>query len=237
LGGPGIRRTTRRLLEYWQNPERERKLFFCQIEALETAIYITEVTHKHGDNWIANELHRANAEVNPLLYRAAFKMATGSGKTVAMAMLVAWHALNKMANRQDARFSDAFLVVTPGITIRDRLRVLLPSDPNNYCRRFDILPLDLMPQLHQAKIVVTNFHVLQLREKVKAGKLTKELLAQGEASPFTEPPGQMVRRVCRELGNKKNIVVLNDEGHHCYRRKPDGEKVRLSRKNSNGCAK
>ena len=228
-GYVGTTRTTRRLLEYWANPERERKLFFCQIEALETAIYITEVAHKHGDNWIANELRRANADANPLLYRSAFKMATGSGKTGVMAMLIAWQTLNKMANRQDARFSDAFLIVTPGITIRDRLRVLLPSDPNNYYRQFDILPLDLMQQLHQAKIVITNFHAFQLREKVKAGKLTKELLAQGEASPFTETPGQMVRRVCRELGNKKNIVVLNDEGHHCYRRKPDGEKVRLSR--------
>jgi hypothetical protein len=228
-GYVGITRTTRRLLEHWQNPGRECKLFFCQIEALETAIYVTEVARRHGDNWIANELHRANAEATPLLYRVAFKMATGSGKTVVMAILIAWHALNKMANRQDVRFSDAFLVVTPGITIRDRLRVLLPSDPNNYYRRFDVLPLDLMPQLHQAKFVVTNFHAFQLREKVKAGRLTKELLAQGEASLFTETPGQMVRRVCRELGNKRNIVVLSDEGHHCYRRKPDGEKERLSR--------
>ena len=227
-GYVGITRTTRRLLEHWQNHERERKLFFCQIEALETAIYVTEVAHKHGDNWIANELRRANAEANPLLYRMAFKMATGSGKTVVMVMLIAWQALNKIANRQDARFSDAFLIVTPGITIRDRLRVLLPNDPNNYYRSFDILPLDLMPQLHQAKIVITNFHAFQLRERVKAGRLTKELLAQGKASPFTETPGQMVRRVCRELGNKKNIVVLSDEAHHCYRRKPDGEKVRLS---------
>ena len=46
-----------------------------------------------------------------------------------MAMLIAWQALNKLANPQDARFSDTFLIVTPGITIRDRLRVLLPNDP------------------------------------------------------------------------------------------------------------
>jgi len=225
-GYTGITGTTRRLLEHWQNPERERKLFFCQIEALETAIYITEVAHKYGDNWIADALRRFNADANPLLYRAAFKMATGSGKTVVMAMLIAWHALNKMSNRQDARFSDAFLIVTPGITIRDRLRVLLPSDPNNYYQRFDLLPLDLRSQLYQAKIVITNFHAFQLREKVKAGKLTKELLAQDKASPFTETPDQMVRRVCRELGNKRSIIVLNDEGHHCYRRKPDSEKER-----------
>ena len=125
-----ITRTTANLLEYWQLPERERKLFFCQIEALETAIYITEVASRYGDAWIANELQRANQDANPLLYRIAFKMATGSGKTLVMAMLIAWHALNKLANPQDARFSDTFLIVTPGITIKDRLRVLLPNDPN-----------------------------------------------------------------------------------------------------------
>jgi len=224
-----ITRTTRRLLEHWTRAERERKLFFCQIEAAETAIYLAEVAHKRGDNWIANELRRCNEEANPLLFRIAFKMATGSGKTVVMAMLIAWQVLNKMANRQDARFTDAFLVVTPGITIRDRLRVLLPSDPHNYYRHFDIVPADLMRQLHQTKIVITNFHALLRREKVKAGRLTKELLSKGGESPFKETPGQMVRRVCRELGNKKNIIVINDEAHHCYRRKPDTEKIRLSR--------
>ena len=85
----------------------------------------------------------ANDDTNPLLYRIAFKMATGSGKTVVMAMLIAWQALNKLANPQDARFSDAFLIVTPGITIRDRLRVLLPNDPDNYYRKLDVVPADL----------------------------------------------------------------------------------------------
>ncbi len=85
----GITKVTRRLLEYWTSRERERKLFFCQIEALETAIYLTEVANKYGDSWIENELRRANKDANPELYRIAFKMATGSGKTVVMAMLIA----------------------------------------------------------------------------------------------------------------------------------------------------
>ncbi len=131
----GITKITNRLLEYWKSSERERKLFFCQIEALETAIYITEVAGKYGDAWIENELRRANEDANPLLFRLAFKMATGSGKTVVIAMLIAWQALNKLANTQDARFSDTFLIVTPGITIRDRLRVLLPNDPQNYYKK------------------------------------------------------------------------------------------------------
>ena len=127
-----VSKTTAHLLEYWTDTEREKKMFFCQIEALETIIYITEVAKKYGDSWIENDIRNGNELSNPGLYRIAFKMATGSGKTVVMAMLITWHVLNKKANPQDARFSDAFLIVTPGITIRDRLRVLLPNDPQNY---------------------------------------------------------------------------------------------------------
>ena len=224
----GITKTTRRLLEYWMNPERERKLFFCQIEALETAIYITEVANKYGDSWIENNLRRYNEDANPELFRVAFKMATGSGKTVVMAMLIAWHVLNKLSNPQDARFSDAFLIVTPGITIKDRLRVLLPNDPQNYYRQRDVLPREWMEELGKAKIIITNFHAFKQREVGDAAKLTKSILNKGETSAFTETPDQMVRRVCRELGNKRNIIIINDEAHHCYRRRVGGEDVKLS---------
>jgi type III restriction enzyme len=224
----GVTPTTARLIAYWIDPNREKKLFFCQNEALETAIYITEVGKKYGDAWIENALREANDTSNPGLPRTAFKMATGSGKTVVMAMLIAWHTLNKRANPQDTRFSDTFLIVTPGITIRDRLRVLWPNDPENYYRQRDIVPAQLQDQLGQAKILITNFHAFQLREKVAAGKITKSILAEGQTSPFTESPDQMVRRVCRELGTKKNIIVLNDEAPHCYRRKPEAEEEKLT---------
>ena len=219
----GVTPTTARLLAYWTDASREKRLFFCQIEALETAIYITEVAKKFGDAWIENDLRAANDTSNPGLPRTAFKMATGSGKTVVMAMLIAWHTLNKLANPQDARFSDTFLIVTPGITIRDRLRVLLPSDGENYYRQRDIVPGHLMDMLGQAKILITNFHAFQLREKSERGALTKVLAGQTATGVNVESSEQMVRRVCRELGTKKNIVVLNDEAHHCYRRKPDGD--------------
>ena len=218
-GYTGVTPITSRLLSHWTNPERERRLFFCQIEALETIIYLTEVARKNNDLWIENALREANLDANNGLPRTAFKMATGSGKTVVMAMLIAWNALNKRESPQDVRFSDTFLIVTPGITIRDRLRVLLPNDPENYYRQHDIVPGELREKLEQAKILVTNFHAFQLRETVKTGKITKSILANAQPSPFTETPDQMVRRVCRELGNKKNIVILNDEAHHCYRRK------------------
>lgn len=228
-GYVGITKTTARLLEYWKREDRERRLFFCQIEALETAIWITEVAGKYGEAWIENRLRQENERSNPLLYRIAFKMATGTGKTVVMAMLIAWQALNKLANSQDGRFSDAFLIATPGITIRDRLRVLLPNDPQNYYRLHDIVPPDLFPELNNAKFVITNFHAFKMRERIAAGKLTKQLLKQNNGnSPFTETPDQMVRRVCRDLENKKNIIVINDEAHHCYRRKPDAEAEALT---------
>lgn len=223
----GITKTTAHLLEYWGDPDRDRKLFFCQIEALETLIYITEVAKKYGDTWIENQIRKANEDANPLLYRIALKMATGSGKTVVMAMLIAWQTLNKLANSQDARFTDTFLIVTPGITIRDRLRVLLPNDPQNYYLQRDIISSDKMLDLGKAKILITNFHTFRLRELISTGKLTKNILTGNDTSPFTETSDQMVRRVCRELGNKKNIIVINDEAHHCYRRKPDGDEVKL----------
>ena len=214
-------RTTARLLAYWQSAGRGRRLFFCQIEALETLIYLTEVARKYGDHGFENLLREANEGCNPGLSRLSCKLATGAGKTVVMAMLIAWQTLNKLANPQDARFTDAFLICTPGITIRDRLRVLLPSDPTNYYKAMDIVPPDLMAQMNQAKVIITNFHSFLRREKIAAGKLTKEILKDGGDSPFTETEGEMVRRVTRGFGNKKNIIVINDEAHHCYRRKPE----------------
>ena len=225
VGRPGITKTTKKLLEYWENTERERKLFFCQREALETVIYLAEAATKSGKHYLMNRLHTAQSDCNPELFRIACKMATGSGKTVVMAMLIAWHTLNKTANTQDGRFSDAFLLVAPGITIRDRLRVLLPSDDENYYQKMDLVPPDMMADLGRAKIVITNFHGFKLREKTSAGKLTKSILQTGTdtAGAFTETPDQMVRRVCRELGTKKNIIVINDEAHHCYQNKPDAD--------------
>jgi type III restriction enzyme len=225
LGGYlGATATTKRLLDHWTHPARDKKLFFCQIEALETVIYLTEAARQFKDEWILNAIRESNEEANPGLLRMALKMATGSGKTVVMGMLIAWQVLNKIANPRNALYTDAFLVVAPGITIRDRLRVLLPSDPENYYKQRDLVPAYLMPALGSARIVVTNFQAMMPREKIAAGKLTKAMLGGGDTGAFVETPAQMVRRVCRDLGANRQILVINDEAHHCYRHKKREEK-------------
>ena len=224
----GITSTTRRLLEYWQRADRDKRLFFCQIEAAETAIYLTEVAPRFGDAWIAEKVRDQVKDSNSELPRVALKMATGSGKTVVMAMLIAWQVLNKRTNPQDARFVDTFLIVTPGITIKDRLRVLVPTDPaGNYFKDWDLVPPELMSELNTAQVLVTNFHAFKPRERggTKLGRLVS---GQEQSGVSKETPDQMVRRVCRVLGAKKNILVINDEAHHCYRRKADGEAERLT---------
>jgi type III restriction enzyme len=217
---------TRRLLEYWTDPDRDNPVLFCQLEAAETAIYLAEAAQKAGEAWIRNELEKQNEEHNARLNRVAVKMATGTGKTVVMAMLIAWQTLNKAASPNDARFARRFLIVTPGLTIRDRLRVLLPEQDENYYKLRDLVPADLYSDLSQARIVITNFHAFQRRETKQGqgvSKTSKELLVgySGGPSPFQESWGQMVSRVCRDLGGTSEIVVFNDEAHHCYRGRVD----------------
>jgi type III restriction enzyme len=230
LGWPDITPVTRALLEHWHADDRFRPLFFCQLEALETLVFITEVAKqsKYGQDWIEKYLWEKAAEAGTDLFRVACKMATGSGKTVVMSMLVAWQVLNKRRYSRDKRFTDAFLVVAPGITIRDRLRVLLPSDPNNYYRELDIVPAEYRGDLGTAKIVVTNFHAFKPREKGDAGGLTKRVLTANAPGAFTESPDEMVNRVCKELGARREVLVINDEAHHCYRKRAVEQKEKMT---------
>ncbi len=191
---PHVTPTTRRLLEHWSNPERDNPILFAQREAAETAIYVAEAAQKASDAWIRNQLNDMNSACNLGLHRVALKMATGSGKTVVMAMLIAWQTLNKVAQPNDVRFSSRFLIITPGLTIRDRLRVLLPEDDQNYYKLRGLVPDDLVGDLGQAKLVITNYHQLQRRETKQGkavGSLTKELLAgsSGAARARSSSPG------------------------------------------------
>ncbi|WP_137723896.1 BPTD_3080 family restriction endonuclease [Prescottella subtropica] len=218
---------SRKLLQHWADPTRDNRVLFCQREAAETAIFLAEVAGRHGYNDWRQRLAEANDEHNNGLPRVALKMATGSGKTVVMAMLIAWQTLNKAFAPRDARFTNKFLVVAPGITIRDRLRVLQPSDPGNYYSARDLIPADLQGALTQAQIIVTNYHAFLPRDakEIKGVSATtrKVLLAGKSEDPFKETPDAIVARVLRGFGSVKGeILVLNDEAHHCYQDKPVG---------------
>jgi len=219
---------TARLLKHWrQHAFQDVRPFFCQVEAVETAIWLTEVAPKQGARtakfW--EHLRGANAQANPELLRIALKLATGAGKTTVMAMLIAWQVANAVRHPNSRTFSRGFLIVTPGITIRDRLRVLLPNDPDNYYRHRELVPPDMLGDLAHAKIVITNYHAFKLRERLELSKINRALLkGRGPELATTETAGQMIQRVMPELMGLKNIVVLNDEAHHCYReRQPDPE--------------
>lgn len=222
----GITKTSRDLLSYWRDDSRENKLFFCQIEALETLIYINEVAEKAGESWIISELKKASAEANPGLYRLAFKMATGSGKTVVMAMIIAYNTLNKIRYPLDTRFTDTFAIITPGITIRDRLNVLLPNDSKNYYKERAVVSPQDLDLLQQANIFITNFHQLEQRQNSRfqiGGVMKAAGLLKNEA--MKESPGAMVNRAFKSILNKPRVLVINDEAHHCYREKPTEEKL------------
>ncbi len=205
---------TTRLLRHWREQGRARPLFFCQIEAVETAIWLTEVAPRSE----IERLKTLNAEANPDLLRIAFKLATGAGKTAVMGMLIAWQTLNAARARNSTRFTDAFLIIAPGLTVKDRLRVLHPSDPSNIYAALDIVPRELRDDLQRARIEITNYHAFKKRETLEAPKLAKEILA-GRDGPTERPEtdGQMIQRVCKKLLGRKRIVVINDEAHHCYR--------------------
>src|SRR6202521_4362674 len=125
---------TARLLQHWrQHKFSSVRPFFCQVEAVETAIWLTEgAPNSRNGRRVLDHLASANREANPELMRLALKLATGAGKTTRMAMIIAWQTLNAVRRPQSNRFTRGFLVVTPGITIKDRLRVLQPNDPDSY---------------------------------------------------------------------------------------------------------
>ena len=217
---------TARLLQHWRHhPFSDLRPFFCQIEAVETAIWLTEVAPqigKAGKRFLTH-LADANQDANPELMRLALKLATGAGKTTVMAMLIAWQTINAVRRPDSKRFSRGFLIVAPGLTIKDRLRVLQPNDPDSYYASRELVPTDLLDEIKRAKIVITNYHAFKRRERVELSKGGRLLLQGrgGDALNTLETEGQMLQRVMPDLLGLKNILAINDEAHHCYREKPN----------------
>jgi type III restriction enzyme len=224
----GVTPYTRKLLTHWAAgpPARDDPVLFCQREAAETAIFLAEVAGRHATADYRRRLGPENQLHNDGLPRIGLKMATGTGKTVVMAMLIAWQTINKVMTPNDARFAKRFLVVTPGITIRDRLGVLHPEREDSYYRERDLVPVDLRDALLQAQVEIVNYHAFLPRDSKEiqgVASNTRKLLRGGKPElidAFRETPDMIAARIFRAFGvGKGEIVVLNDEAHHCYQDK------------------
>ncbi|HBM16536.1 MAG TPA: type III restriction endonuclease subunit R [Lentisphaeria bacterium] len=205
-GYPGVTGITKRLLTHWQDPEerKDRRLFFCQLEAIETLIWLTE----------APDADKTGVKIpgdGGDFSRLCSKMATGSGKTIVMGMLIAWQILNKIANGKDTRFSKNVLLVAPGLTVRNRLSVLNPFDTANYYEEFNIVPSGLMENLRQGKIKIINWHALAWDSEEKLSK-KKTVDKRGAKSDDA-----YVREVLGDMASASNLIVINDEAHHAWR--------------------
>src|SRR5574337_363837 len=211
---PGVTSVTRHLLEHWQDAEvrRQYPFYFCQIEAIETLIWHVEAPPEYKQG-IAIPGDGGAWE------RLCNKMATGSGKTTVMAMLITWQVLNALTYPKRSKdFSRAVLVVAPGLTVKDRLRVLYPGDAANDYDAFDLCPSETLRQrLNGLEILVENWHTLMPlktaeRSVVKKGAESDEAYA---------------RRVLGKLASHKDLLVVNDKAHHAWRAPAD---VKVSRK-------
>jgi type III restriction enzyme len=205
-GYPGVTGITKRLLTHWNDPEerKDRRFFFCQMEAIETLIWLVE----------SPEADRTGIEIpgdGGDFIRWCCKMATGSGKTIVMGMLIAWQILNKISNGKDNRFSKNVLVVAPGLTVRSRLSVLDPFDQNNYYEEFNIVSSSLMETLRQGKVKIINWHTLAWDSEDKLAK-KKSVDKRGAKSDEA-----YVRDVLEDMASASNLIVINDEAHHAWR--------------------
>ena len=205
-GYPGVTGITKKLLEHWMDLDerKDMRFFFCQLEAIETLIWLTE----------APDAEKIGIEVptdGGPFKRYCSKMATGTGKTVVMAMLIAWQVINKVTYSQDTRFSKYVFVVAPGLTVKNRLSVINPASVGNYYDEFNIVPMALQEKLRQGHILIQNWHVLNWEsdEQIAKKKIVDKRGAKTEEA--------YVKGVLSEFSRGKNIIVINDEAHHAWR--------------------
>jgi len=210
---PGANGITRRLLKHWRDIEQRdgsRRFFFCQLEAIETLMWLAE----------APESDRVGMKVpgdGGEFTRLCSKMATGSGKTILMSMLIAWQVLNKVTYPQDKRFSKNILLIAPGLTVRNRLEVLVPGSAGNYYQEFQIIPPGLEDKLRQGqtcRVQVRNWHKLDWDSDEQISK-RRSVDKRGALSDEA-----YVREVLGEMHSAENLLVINDEAHHAWRVPP-----------------
>ena len=238
----GASSVTKELLNLWRSEDRMQRLFFAQIEAAETIIFLIEAKDVYQKGLLKIPKDEpgpdAKAEGIQAFMRYACKMATGTGKTTVMGMLAAWSILNSVASPRDSRFSDTVLIVCPNVTIRDRLKELDPAlgDASLYRTR-QLVPPHRMEELRRGEVMITNWHKLEKKETNTVNGESAKVVKTGEAKEIVKNVGRenesieikyfesdaaWFQRIRREIGNSKGRslqwLVFNDEAHHAYRR-------------------
>ena len=200
-GLPGATAVSRELLSHWRERGKDdKRLFFCQLEAAETMMWLSE----SADGRRAAEGIAGDGGPFP---RLCAKLATGTGKTVVMAMLAAWQTLNHLSSPGDGRFSRDILAVAPGLTVRRRLSVIVPGSPGNYYDLFDLIPPGLESEMNAARVRVINWHALAA-DKGAVRSVDKRGPKSDEA---------WTRDVLAEMRDANRLLVFNDEAHHAWR--------------------
>ena len=206
-GYPGVTGITKRLLEHWNDPEEfeSRRFFFCQLEAIETLIWLTEAPAAEKVGIEIPGRRRARSRACARRWRQA------PARPSSWRWSIAWHILNKVTYPQDARFSKNVLVVAPGLTVKSRLAVLEPAAPGNYYEAFRIVPAALLDKLRQGRVIVRNWHALNWETEEQIAK-KRSVDKRGAKSDEA-----YVREVLGEMADARNILVINDEAHHAWR--------------------
>lgn len=235
----GITEVTRDLLNLWYSDDRRDRLFFAQLEAVESVIFLIESSPVYRRNLPSIPIDEgASTQKNGEFFtRYALKMATGTGKTTVMGMLAAWSILNKVYNRRDNRFSENVLIVCPNVTIRERLKELDPrlGQQSLYVTR-ELIPIYRLNELRRGTVLVTNWHRLAKKEINSVNGITSKVVKTGvavssskrnksgnvaSAIKYVESDLAWFQRVTREFGSEKikksGLLVFNDEAHHAYR--------------------
>ena len=214
-GYPGVTGVTKKLLEHWNDENaRQYRFFFCQKDAIETLIWLVE----------APDAEKVGIDIKGdggAFERICTKLCTGGGKTIVMAMLIAWQVTNKVTYPQDRRFSKNVFIVAPNLTVRSRLQVLATGGDDNYFIQFNVVPTGLMDKLHQGRVMIKNWQALawDTEESIKKKKTVDKRGAKSDEA--------YTREVLGDMANAQNILVINDEAHHAWRKNPE-VKVKLT---------
>ena len=214
-GYPGVTGITKKLLDHWNDKEtRQYQFFFCELDAIETIIWLAEApdVQKTGIDIVSD---------GGDFQRICTKLCTGGGKTTVMAMLIAWMICNKVTYPQDKRFTKYVFVVAPGLTVKSRLQVLQTGGDENYYVQFNIVPIGLRDKLRQGKVRIVNWQMLEWETDEQIAK-RKTVDKRGAKSDEA-----YTREVLGDMANCSNILVINDEAHHAWRKNPE-IKVKLS---------